>query len=46
MLEEGSRKARLKASATLRDVRKAMRIDYFEDRELIDTQEKQYRNEQ
>ncbi len=46
MLEEGSRKARLKASATLRDVRKAMRIDYFEDRELIDTKEKQYRNEQ
>ena len=46
MLEEGSRKARLKASATLRDVRKAMRIDYFEDRELIDPQEKQYRNEQ
>lgn len=34
ILREGSRKARAEAAATLRDVRKAMRIDYFDDPEL------------
>lgn len=42
MLEEGSRKAREAAGATLADVRKAMKIDYFDDRELIASQAAAY----
>ena len=38
MLEEGSRKAREAAAATLDDVREAMKIDYFDDKELIAAQ--------
>ena len=38
ILREGSLKARAAAAATLADVRRAMKIDYFEDRELIDAQ--------
>ena len=42
MLEEGSRKAREAAGATLADVRKAMKIDYFDDKELIASQAAAY----
>ena len=42
MLEEGSRKAREAAGTTLADVRKAMKIDYFDDRELIASQAAAY----
>ncbi|WP_288350841.1 tryptophan--tRNA ligase [uncultured Alistipes sp.] len=38
MLEEGSRKAREAAAVTLDDVRKAMKINYFDDKELIAAQ--------
>ena len=38
ILREGSIKARAAAAATLADVRRAMKIDYFDDRELIDAQ--------
>lgn len=37
-LRKGSETARAEAAQTLRDVRKAMKIDYFEDRELIASQ--------
>ena len=45
MLEAGSAAARAAAAATLEEVRAAMRIDYFADRELIASQERHYRNE-
>ena len=38
MLKEGSDKARETAARTLTEVRRAMRIDYFDDRELIESQ--------
>ena len=38
ILREGSLKARAVAAETLADVRRAMKIDYFDDRELIDAQ--------
>lgn len=38
MLEEGSRKAREAAATTLDDVREAMKINYFDDKELIAAQ--------
>ncbi len=38
MREEGSRKAREAAAATLDDVREAMKINYFDDKELIAAQ--------
>jgi tryptophanyl-tRNA synthetase len=38
ILQEGCRKAQDAAAATLADVRKAMKIDYFEDRDLINGQ--------
>ena len=41
--EEGSAHARKAAAATLRDVRNAMRINYFEDKELIAAQAKAYK---
>ncbi|MDE5694424.1 MAG: tryptophan--tRNA ligase [Alistipes sp.] len=42
MLEEGSRKAREAAASTLDDVRKAMKINYFNDKELIASQAEAY----
>ena len=43
MLQRGSERARAEAAATLRDVRRAMRIDYFDDTELIARQAQQYK---
>ncbi len=43
VLEEGSRVARATAAQTLADVRRAMRIDYFGDRELITSQAEAYK---
>lgn len=43
MLRRGSEKARAEAAGTLADVRRAMRIDYFEDSELIAEQAARYR---
>ena len=42
MLEAGSQRAREEAAATLRDVRRAMRIDYFDDKELIAAQTREF----
>lgn len=41
-LEEGSKKARKAASLTLDEVKRAMKINYFEDQELIQNQSKYY----
>ena len=43
ILRRGSEEAREAAAATLADVRRSMRINYFEDSELIAHQSKQYR---
>ena len=43
MLRRGSERARAEAAQTLADVRRAMRIDYFEDTELIAEQAARYR---
>lgn len=43
ILRRGSEKAREAAAATLADVRRSMRINYFEDTELIARQAEQYR---
>ncbi len=43
VLHKGSERARAEAARTLGDVRKAMKIDYFEDRELIASQASLYR---
>ncbi len=43
ILRQGSERARETAAATLADVRRAMRINYFEDKELISRQAEQYR---
>jgi tryptophanyl-tRNA synthetase len=43
ILRRGSDEAREAAAATHADVRRAMRIDYFEDRELIERQAAEYR---
>ena len=45
ILEEGSRVAREEAEQTLSAVRNAMRINYFEDKELIAEQAKHYAQE-
>lgn len=45
ILEEGSKKAEAVAAQTLADVKRAMKINYFEDRELIEAQAKKYREE-
>lgn len=45
MLKEGSDAARQVAASTLADVRKAMRINYFDDAELIESQALRFRNE-
>ena len=44
MLEEGSAKARAAAAETLNDVRNAMRINYFADKELIAEQAERFRS--
>jgi len=46
MLQRGSERARREAAQTLEDVRRAMRIDYFEDKELIAAQAEMYKNKQ
>jgi tryptophanyl-tRNA synthetase len=43
ILEKGTAEARATAAATLHDVREAMRINYFEDKELIAEQAARYR---
>ncbi len=45
LLKEGSDAARAVAADTLNDVRKAMKINYFEDQELIDEQARKFRKE-
>ena len=42
MLQEGCLKARETAAATLDEVRKAMKINYFDDIELIEEQAKRF----
>lgn len=42
MLRAGSESARKVAAQTLHDVRNAMRINYFDDKELIETQARHY----
>ena len=44
MLEEGCKKARAKASQTLDEVRRAMKINYFDDKELIEQQAQSFGN--
>ena len=44
ILEEGSLKAREKASIKIEEVRKAMRLNYFENTSLIEKQSKKYSN--
>ncbi len=43
MLKEGSEKARAVAAETLKDVKKAMKINYFEDDEFLEEQISRYR---
>lgn len=45
ILEEGSLKAREKAMQTLRRVRRALKINYFEDKKLIEKQVKHFRKQ-
>ncbi len=45
ILRKGSDEARATAQETLEEVRRAMRINYFEDRELIEHQAAEYRKE-
>lgn len=42
ILQEGSKKAEAVAAQTLADVKRAMKINYFEDAELIEMQTKKY----
>ena len=42
ILKKGSEKAKRKAEQTLASVKRAMRINYFEDAELIAAQAKQF----
>ena len=44
ILEEGCIKAKEKASTTLKEVKEAMRINYFEDKELIKSHIEKYKN--
>jgi len=46
MLEEGCAKARAKAEATLNEVRSAMKINYFDDSELIRQQSENFKKQQ
>ncbi|MCI6466529.1 MAG: tryptophan--tRNA ligase [Faecalicatena sp.] len=43
ILKKGSEKAEQAAADTLRDVKEAMKINYFEDQELINTQSEKFR---
>ncbi len=43
ILEEGSKKAEKVAAQTLADVKRSMRINYFEDREMIEAQAEKFR---
>lgn len=45
ILEEGSRKAQAKAARTLAEMKRAMKINYFEDTELIAEQAERFRAE-
>ena len=45
ILQEGSKKAEEKAASTLADVKAAMKINYFDDAELIDQQAKRFQDE-
>ena len=44
ILEQGSLKARAKASITLKEVKDAMKINYFDDKELIKSHIEKYKN--
>lgn len=46
MLEKGCAKARAKAAQTLDEVRKAMKINYFDDKELIAQQSEMFKNKE
>lgn len=46
ILKEGSIKASEKAAATLKDVKEAMKINYFDDIELIEEQAKKYQSQE
>lgn len=46
ILEEGSRKAKEKAAQTLSEMKRAMKINYFEDKELIAEQAERFRSEE
>ena len=43
ILEDGSRKARAKEARTLTEIKRAMKINYFEDKELIAEQSERFR---
>ena len=45
ILEEGSRRAEQKAAQTLAEMKRAMKINYFEDKELIAEQAERFRTE-
>lgn len=45
ILEEGSRKAKAKAAETLAEMKRAMKINYFEDKDLIDGQALRFQSE-
>ncbi|MCQ2505121.1 MAG: tryptophan--tRNA ligase [Saccharofermentans sp.] len=42
ILKKGTEAARAEAAATLKEVKAAMRINYFEDKELIESQQKRF----
>ncbi|MEY8353732.1 tryptophan--tRNA ligase [Lachnospiraceae bacterium 54-53] len=46
ILKEGSEKAEAKAARTLKDVKEAMKINYFDDLELIEEQARKYRGQE
>lgn len=46
ILREGTEKARQTAAQTMTEVRHAMRIDYFDDKQLIESQSQRFRNKQ
>ncbi len=46
ILEEGSKKAEAVAAITLAEVKRSMKINYFEDQDLIEAQAKKYREGQ
>jgi tryptophanyl-tRNA synthetase len=46
ILKEGSQKAAEKAAGTLKDVKEAMKINYFDDLELIEEQAKKYQSQE